>query len=92
MTIYGATPVTLVDASGNNYSAGTPGVGSTVIAGASPVVLVDQNGNTYTASPWTTVPATATSTGTTGQLAEDGTYLYVCTATNTWKRTALTTF
>lgn len=90
--IYGAQPVTLVDQSGNNYSAGSPGTGSTVIYGAKPVVLVDQSGNTYSASPWVGVPATATSTGTTGQLAEDGTYLYVCTATNTWMRTALSTF
>ena len=29
-------------------------------------------------------------TGTAGQLAFDSTYLYVCTATNTWKRVALT--
>lgn len=35
------------------------------------------------------VPATATSTGTTGQMALDSNYYYVCVATNTWKRTAL---
>ena len=29
-------------------------------------------------------------TGTAGQLAYDSSYLYVCTATNTWKRIALT--
>jgi hypothetical protein len=34
------------------------------------------------------VPATPTSSGTTGQVAKDNTYLYVCTATNTWKRVA----
>jgi hypothetical protein len=55
-------------------------------------MLVDGNGNSYTASPWTSVPATSSSPGTTGQLAEDSGYLYVCTATNTWKRTALATF
>jgi hypothetical protein len=32
------------------------------------------------------VPATPTSTGSVGQVARDATYLYVCTATNTWKR------
>lgn len=42
--------------------------------------------------PSTTVPATATSTGTTGQIAWDAGYIYVCTATNTWVRTALTTW
>jgi hypothetical protein len=40
----------------------------------------------------TGVPATATSTGTTGQITWDANYFYVCTATNTWKRTALSTW
>ena len=34
------------------------------------------------------VPATLTSTGTTGDIAYDANYLYMCTATNTWKKTA----
>jgi len=33
---------------------------------------------------------TSTSTGTAGQIAWDANYIYVCTATNTWKRVALT--
>lgn len=40
---------------------------------------------------WVTAPATKTSTGIAGQTAKDGNYLYVCTATNTWKRTAMAT-
>lgn len=39
-----------------------------------------------------TAPSTATSTGVAGQTACDTNYLYVCTATNTWKRTALSTW
>jgi len=38
---------------------------------------------------WTTAPAHDTSKGTANQLATDGSYLYVCTATNTWKRVAI---
>ena len=40
------------------------------------------------------IPATATSTGQVGQIAVDnaGSWLYVCTATNVWKRVSLTTF
>lgn len=34
-------------------------------------------------------PATAASTGTKGQWAQDGTYVYLCTATDTWVRAAL---
>lgn len=37
----------------------------------------------------TSVPATATSTGTVGQWASDANFFYVCHATNTWRRVAL---
>ncbi len=37
-------------------------------------------------------PASATATGTQGQIAWDANYMYVCTATNTWKRVALATW
>jgi len=33
---------------------------------------------------------TATATGTAGQISYDANYVYICTATNTWKRAALT--
>ena len=38
------------------------------------------------------VPASATAAGIQGQIAQDGSYLYVCTATNTWKRVAIATW
>ncbi len=38
-----------------------------------------------------TPPATKTSTGTAGWISKDDNYLYVCAATNTWKRTILAT-
>lgn len=34
----------------------------------------------------TTAPVSSTSTGTQGQLAYDGTYIYMCIASNSWKR------
>lgn len=37
----------------------------------------------------TTPPATSTSVGSPGQLAFDTNYLYICVASNTWKRVAL---
>lgn len=37
-------------------------------------------------------PASATATGTTGEICWDADYIYVCTATNTWKRTAIATW
>lgn len=39
-----------------------------------------------------TTPATSSAAGVTGQIAVDASYIYVCTAANTWKRIALTTF
>ena len=37
-------------------------------------------------------PATSASAGTPGMIATDGTYLYICTALNTWKRITLVAF
>ncbi len=37
-------------------------------------------------------PVTATDPGTPDQIAYDGSYLYVCTGSNTWKRTLLSTW
>jgi hypothetical protein len=39
-----------------------------------------------------TAPTSATDTGTTGEIKVDADYIYVCTATDTWKRAALTTW
>jgi hypothetical protein len=39
-----------------------------------------------------TAPASATATGTTGDIRFDADFIYICTATNTWKRAALTTW
>lgn len=40
----------------------------------------------------TATPANASATGTTGQIAWDTNYFYVCVGTNTWKRAALSTW
>jgi len=37
-------------------------------------------------------PATAAATGTIGTITWDANYIYVCTATNTWKRVAIATW
>jgi hypothetical protein len=38
------------------------------------------------------VPASASATGTAGDVAYDANYIYICTATNTWKRVAVSTW
>ena len=40
----------------------------------------------------TKTPASAAATGTTGQIAWDSDYIYVCVATDTWVRSALATW
>lgn len=39
-----------------------------------------------------TVPTSATDTGTAGDIRYDANYIYICTATNTWKRVAISTW
>lgn len=41
---------------------------------------------------WVSAPANASSTGIAGQRAYDSSYLYICTATNTWRRIAHSTW
>ena len=54
------------------------------------------NGSTistqYKLSSLNTAPATSSSTGTTGEIRIDANYIYICTATNTWKRVAIATW
>ena len=40
----------------------------------------------------TQTPASASATGTAGTIAWDADYIYVCTATDTWKRAAISTW
>jgi hypothetical protein len=46
----------------------------------------------YRLNTLNTAPATSSSTGTVGEIRIDANFVYVCTGTNTWKRTALTTW
>lgn len=46
----------------------------------------------FNISTLNTAPASATATGTLGEIRYDANYMYVCVATNTWKRSALTTW
>jgi hypothetical protein len=39
-----------------------------------------------------TAPSSATATGTLGEIRVDANYIYICTATNTWKRSALSSW
>lgn len=57
----------------------------------SPTAKLDINGDSLRLRTSKT-PASASATGNQGDIAWDSSYIYVCTATDTWKRTALATW
>jgi len=61
-------------------SSGTPGANNLLIGGNQMIIATSQT------------PASAAATGTTGTICWDASYIYVCTAANTWKRTAIATW
>jgi hypothetical protein len=63
-------------------------VGTSADTGGS---LFQVNGNRIRIATAKT-PASATDTGSAGEICWDADYIYVCTATNTWKRTAISTW
>lgn len=73
-----------VDSSNNRY----------ITVGNTDAIKIDSSGSTTAlvgnfriAAP--TVPASATDTGSAGEIAWDSDYVYVCVATNTWKKSGL---
>jgi hypothetical protein len=78
--IFTGSPQYTLDVAGTINSSGaiTTGTGLTT-----PTLSVTSTGNT---------PANANSTGTKGQIVWDANYIYVCTATNTWRRAALSSW
>ena len=64
--------------------------------GTSSSHMLDVNGTAratqFFLSALNTAPATASSTGTTGEIRIDANFIYICTATNTWKRVAIATW
>lgn len=63
--------------------------GGNVGVGQIPTTTLDVNG-TFRIN--TATPASSGAAGVAGQIAWDASYIYVCTATNTWKRVAIATW
>mgnify|MGYP003328329779 FL=1 len=77
--------------------AGTTELGTTTIDGDATIyqALSVQgiiNANTSSIRIKNQTPASASATGTTGTIVYDSNYIYVCVATNTWKRVAISTW
>ena len=52
----------------------------------------DHTADSYSLNALNTAPATAADTGTVGEIRITADYIYVCTATDTWKRVAIATW
>jgi hypothetical protein len=76
-----------------NYLNGNTLLGTSINDG---INRLQVNGNVkatqYNLSALNTAPASATATGTLGEIRIDANHIYVCTATNTWKRVAIATW
>lgn len=70
----------------DNYFAGNVGIGT-----SSPTAKLDVSSDVIRLRTAKT-PASASATGNAGDIAWDSSYIYVCVATNTWKRVAIATW
>mgnify|MGYP003654797961 CR=1 FL=1 len=92
----------LLSAVSTNVGAGTEAFNLQVLlmaagSGAAAVATFNSNGNFGITGntlniPVTRTPASASATGTAGDICWDASYVYVCVATDTWKRAAISTW
>ena len=80
----------------NPTASGVTASAKLLVGRASSTYTFDVNGSARVTSLFysalSTTPASATATGTTGEVRIDANYIYVCTGTNTWKRAAISTW
>jgi hypothetical protein len=80
----------------NPTASGVTASAKLLVGRASSTFTFDVNGsaraNQFYLSALNTAPASASATGTTGEIRIDANYIYICTATNTWKRVAIATW
>ena len=82
VTSTGSSSFSSIDVNGGTI-AGTPGAGTfNALATTGDNIRIDTS----------QTPASSSASGTKGEFAYDTSYIYVCVATNTWKRVALSTF
>ena len=89
----GAEIIAKIDAAiGTDWKSGT---GAEILAVIEAAADVDLTGNLSVAGTTvisTKTPATAGATGTAGEIAWDGSFIYICSATDTWLRVAIATW
>ena len=79
---------------GSTYSFEMTKVGATsrTVVAKFEATTGDFMANGYRVTALNAAPASASATGTLGEIRYDANYMYLCTATNTWKRSALTSW
>lgn len=80
------------NATGNGSNTVTLGNTSVTDVYAAQGATATVNAGKFKLSALNTAPASATATGALGEIRIDANYIYVCVATNTWKRSALTSW
>ena len=76
-------------------STGTPNITHTLQSGTTSIATFAYNGidlKQPVTLNYSAAPASASATGTAGQIAWDSSYIYICTAADTWKRVAISTW
>jgi hypothetical protein len=89
----------------NGSTSGYTEIDAPALAGNNTLVLPTGNGSsgqlletngagvlTFAERASASAPASATATGRAGQVAYDASYIYVCTAANTWRRALLSSW
>lgn len=80
----------------NPTASGVTASAKLLVGRASSTYTFDVNGSARVSSLFysalSSTPASASATGTLGEIRIDANYIYVCTATNTWKRAAIATW
>ncbi len=76
-----------------NYLAGNTLIGTTSDDGVNKLQVTGNiKASQYRLSALNTAPTSATATGTLGEIRIDANFIYICVATNTWKRSAISTW
>ncbi len=88
VTVTGTATLTTVDINAGNIDGTT--VGGTT-PGAGTFTALETTGD-HVLIQTSQTPASASASGTAGEIAWDANYIYVCVATNTWKRAAISTW